>query len=220
MTASRLWVVCGVCIAVLGGDAHGQSRPALPTGLDERTRKAIEQLADSVRSAGLPVDPLYAKAAEGKLKQASDAQIMNAVRGLANRFREIRAGLGSPLDAAAMSAAATALSVGVPVTAIRDLRDAAAGAHDPGAELAGALVTLTDLVGQRVSPASAVHAVQSLLARRATPDQYARLRIAVSDDILSGRSPDQATRATTEAIVRLLPSAPPATPPVKPPIGW
>lgn len=202
-----------------GFTAGAQARPALPSGIEERTRVAIEAIADSLRAAGLPIEPLYAKAAEGKLKQATDAQIVNAVRALANRFREIRAGVGTPLDVASMSAAATALSVGVPVSAIRDMRDASAGARDPGADLTGALVTLTDLVAQRVSPASAVIAVQSLLARRATPEQYARLRVGVSDVIGAGRSPDHAARATTEAIVRTLPATP-AVAPIKPPQPW
>jgi hypothetical protein len=203
----------------VGLSAGAQSRPALPNGLDERTRAAIESIADSLRAAGLPAEPLYAKAAEGKLKQATDAQIVNAVRALANRFRELRAGLGASLDVASMSAAATALSTGVSVSAIRDMRDASAGARDPGADLASALVTLTDLVGQRVSTASAVSAVQSLLARRATPEQYARLRIGVSEVIGSGRAPDQAARATTEAIVRTLPATA-AVAPIKPPQSW
>ena len=214
----RIAIVVGLlCGAALS--AGGQARSELPSGLEARSRVAIEAIVDSLRAVGLPVEPLYAKAAEGKLKQATDAQIVNAVRGLANRFREIRAGLGAPLDVASMSAAATALSVGVPVAAIKDMRDAAAGSRDPGADLAGALVTLTDLVGQRVSPASAISAVQSLLARRATPEQYARLRIGVGDVIGTGRSPEQAVRATTEAIVKTLPAAP-AVSPIKPPQGW
>ena len=212
-------VVVVALLLVPGVTAGAQARPALPGGLDERARAAIESIADSLRAAGLPADPLYAKAAEGKLKQATDAQIVNAVRALANRFRELRAGLGAPLDVASMSAAATALSVGVPVSAIRDMRDASAGARDPGADLTGALVTLTDLVGQRVSTASAVSAVQSLLARRATPEQYARLRIGVTDVIGTGRSPDQAARATTEAIVKTLPATPTVTS-IKPPLVW
>jgi hypothetical protein len=116
-----------------------------------------------------------------------------------------------------MSAAATALSSGVPTSALRGLWDAASGARDTEADFAIALVTLTDLVGQRVAPASAVTAVQSLLARRAAPDQYARLRIGVTDDIGHGHSPDQAVRATTEAIVRTLPAVPAVASPIKPP---
>ena len=80
-------------------------------------------------------------------------------------------------------------------------------------------ITLTDLVGQQVPSASAVAAVQSLLARRAPSDQYTRLRIGVTDDIVAGQSPEQAVRARTDAIVRALPAAPPVTPVRKPPVG-
>lgn len=198
--------------------ANAQS-PGLPAGLEAPTREALEQIIDSARALGLPVQPLYAKAAEGRLKQAADAQIIGAVRGLANRFREIRASVASPMDVATMTAAATALSAGVPLAAIRDMRDAATGARNPDADLAGALVAVTDLVAQRVSTASAVSAVQSLLARRADPEQYARLRAGVGDFIAAGRSPDQAVRSTTETIVRTLPPAPATSSPIRPPLG-
>jgi hypothetical protein len=189
----------------------------LPPGFDQQTRLVLERIVDSARVAGLPVEPLLARAAEGKLKQASDQQIVSAVRSLAGRFRTIRSELGATLEVAPMTAAATALSVGIPISAIRGMRDAAAGSPTSSADLAGALVTATDLVAQRVSPASAATAVQSLLARRASPDQFARLRTGVGETIASGRSPDQAIRATTESIVRTLPPSPPAPSITRPP---
>lgn len=215
-----VWFCTLLAMTAVSAAAGAQSRPSLPPGLEETTARAIETLADSMRATGLPADPLYAKAAEGKLKQASDAQILAAVRALANRFRQIRAGLGPNVGAATMSAAATALSAGIPIATIRDMRDAAAGARDPAGDLAGALVTLADLVGQRVPTESAVSAVQSLLARHAAPEQFARLRIGVSDIIGTGRTPEQAVRATTESIVKTLPPTPPSGVPVKPPIDW
>jgi hypothetical protein len=193
------------------------AQASLAGGFDPATRVAIERVVDSARAAGLPVEPLYAKAAEGKLKQATDAQILAAVRGLAGRFRSLRADLGAGLDATAMTAAATALSAGIPVAAIRDMRDAAAGSRNAAADFAGALVTATDLVAQRVSPESAIAAVQSLLTRRATPDQFARLRAGVGEVIAGGRSPDVAARSTSEAIVKTLPPPPPTVTTIKPP---
>ena len=198
--------------------AVGQAA-SLPAGLDPAARVTLEQIIDSARVAGLPVQPLYAKAAEGKLKAASDAQIVSAVRALSNRFREIRAGVDSSMEMATMTAAATALAAGVPLAAIRDMRAAAVGSRNPEGDLAGALVAVTDLVAQRVSTASAVSAVQSLLARRADPDQYVRLRAGVGDFIAAGRSPDQAVRSTTETIVKTMPPAPVAGPPTRPPLG-
>jgi hypothetical protein len=189
--------------------AGAQERPVLPVSLEPQTRQLIEQLGDSLRGIGLPVGPLYSKAAEGKLKQATDAQIISAVRSLARRFGEIRASLGGSLDETGMSAAATAMSAGVPLSAIRGLLDAAGSGSEAKADFAIALVTITDLVGQRVPSASAVTAVQSLLARRAPSDQYARLRADVATDIGTGRLPEQAVRARTEAIVRTLPIVPP-----------
>lgn len=193
--------------------------PALPSGFEPQARAALERIIDSARVSGLPVEPLFAKAAEGKLKQASDPQIVAAVRSLANRFRNIRSELGTTLDVPSMTAAATAIAVGIPLSAIRGMRDASAGSPTSSADLAGALVTAADLVAQRVSPASAVTAVQSLLARRATPEQFARLRAGVGETIASGRAPDQAIRSATESIVKTLPPSPPPLTTTKPPLA-
>ena len=206
--------VAGVLIVTAAAVAGAQS---LPAGLEPNTRRVLESVIDSARTLGLPVEPLFAKAAEGKLKQASDAQIISAVRSLAGRFRIIRSELGANLDVASVTAAATAVGVGIPVSAIRGMRDAAAGSPTAAADLAGALVTATDLVAQRVSATSAVTAVQSLLARRASAEQFARLRAGVGETIAAGRSPDQAARSATESIVRGLPPGPPSITPVKPP---
>jgi hypothetical protein len=208
----RVLVMLGIP-AVVGAQVS-----ALPSGFSQQTRIALEQVIDSARNDGLPVAPLFAKAAEGKLKQAPDAQVIVAVRSLANRFRMIRSEVGTSLDVASMTAAATVLAVGIPISAIRGMRDAAAGSPTASADLAGALVTAADLVAQHVSPTSAVTAVQSLLARRATPDQFARLRAGVGETIAAGRSPDQAARSATESIVKGLPATLPGTTIIKPPL--
>ena len=195
----------------------GAQAPTLPPGLGQPTKVALEQIIDSARTAAIPVDPLFAKVAEGRLKQASDAQIIAAVRSLANRLRSIRSEVGPTLDVPSMTAAATALAVGISISAIRDMRDAAAGSPTASADLAGALVTAADLVAQRVSPTSATAAVQSLLARRAAPEQFARLRASVGETIALGRSPDQAAKAASESIVKALPSSLPSITTVKPP---
>ena len=211
----RALVACAL-IAVSASVGSGQGHAALPSGLDPQTRRAIELLMDSLRSTGLPVDPVIAKVAEGKLKQANDAQIISAARGLARRFREVQAAIGSPLDAPAMSAAATALSSGVAMPAIVGLFYAAGTDRNADADFTTALITLTDLVEQRVPASSAATAVQSLLARRAPPDQYARLRVEVRDEIAAGTPPEQAARGRSDAIVRGLPTLP-SSPRTKPP---
>lgn len=190
----------------------------LPAGFTEQTRAALERVIDSARTDGVPLEPLFAKAAEGKLKQAGEPQIIAAVRSLAARFRSIRAEMGSTLDVPSMSAAATALAVGIPISAIRDMHAAAAGSATASADLAGALVAATDLVAQRVSPMAATAAVQSLLVRRAAPEQFARLRASVGETIAGGRAPDQAAKAASESIVKGLPPSLPSIPTLKPPL--
>jgi hypothetical protein len=196
----------------------GAQAATLPSGLSQPTKVVLERVIDSARMDGIPVEPLFAKVAEGKLKQAADAQIVTAVRALANRLRSIRSEIGPALDVPSMTAAATALASGIPIAAIRDMRDAAAGSPSASADLAGALITATDLVAQRVSPASATAAVQSLLARRAAPEQFARLRASVGETIAAGRAPDQAAKTASESIVKGLPPSLPSITTVKPPV--
>jgi hypothetical protein len=196
-----------VKLAFLGLVLSAQAAAAqLPAGLEPKTRQVLEQLVDSAKATGLPTAPLTAKVAEGKLKQASDEQIVTAVRALVRRFGEIRASVGTSLDETSMTAAATAMSAGVSLSSIKGLLEAAGPSR---VDFATALVTITDLVVQRVQPTIAVSAVQDLLARRAPADQYTRLRADVANDIGAGREPDQSIRSRTDAIIKSLPGRPP-----------
>jgi hypothetical protein len=202
-----------VVAAVLGigatrGAASGQAPAATLTSLAPAARAAVEQIADSMRAARLPVEPLYAKVAEGRLKGAPDSAIVTAVRSLARRQLEVRAALGPNLDGGALGAAATALRAGVPTPTLQEIARLAASAHNPNAELTIALITVVDLLGQRVPLEPAVASMESLLSRDAGDDQYTRLRLSVEADIVAGQSPASAVRTRTDAIVKSLPGTP------------
>lgn len=165
----------------------------LPDRLSAETRLAVERLADSLRSAGVPWEPLYAKSAEGVLKGADDARILRAVRSLASELTGAHAVLGSSATAAEIVAGASALHAGVPPSDLRRLAQTRRGR--PGeSPLAVPLTVLADLVARRVPADVATASVEALLSRGAPDDQFSALRADVQRDILSGASPAAAAR--------------------------
>ncbi len=217
-TMSRVATAALIALGATSAVARAQTSAAGLSSLAPAARAAVEQIADSMRAARLPVEPLYAKVAEGKLKDATDSAIVVAVRALARRQVEARSALGPQLDAGALGAAATALKAGVPITTLQQVAKLTATARDPNAQLTVALITVVDLVGQHVPIAPAVTSVESLLSRGASDDQYARLRLSVEADVVAGQSPESAVRARTDAIVKSIPN-PPRPPETKGPGG-
>ena len=178
--------------------AAGAQTPALPARLGADARDAIGRLADSLRFAGVPVDPLYAKAAEGVLKGADDARIVVAVRTLARELTQARAALGPAAPAGDVLAAASALHAGVPAASIRRLREAGAG------PLALPLVVLADLAARGVPPAAAAGSIAELVARGATEPELSGYRAGVERDIASGRDARAAADARLQATLSQL----------------
>lgn len=181
-------------LAVVSSSGAAQVRaPELPERLHPGTRAAIQRLADSLRAANLPWEPLYAKSAEGVLKGADDERILRAVRSLARELGEARAALGDDVSPAEIVAGASALHAGVPASDLRRLartRSSRAGASP----LAVPLTVLADLVARRVPPDVATESVEMLLSRGAPDEQFASLRAGVHRDILAGVSPAAAAR--------------------------
>ena len=96
--------------------AHAQQRPTLAT-LDGRVSPALRTrltiLTDSASNVGLPVTPLLDKALEGASKQADDARIFNAVRGVLVDLRIARTALGATASDDELTAGVAALRAGV-----------------------------------------------------------------------------------------------------------
>lgn len=210
-TATRALVLSVTLSATFGATARAQDQ------LSPATRATLDRLIDSARVAGLPASLLLDKVAEGKLKGADDERLVRAVRILARELGDARAALGSSVDVAVLGAAASALHVGVPVDDLR--RMARAGGSPAPTTLASALVTLVDLVAKRIPVGLATRSVEDLLDRRGTERHFAALRADVSQDIVAGRSPEQALITRTTAQLRALdpaaanmPRRPPAAP--------
>ena len=198
----RLVMSLARCAAILmmaalapsvGGSQSPAERMTLPETLQPDTRAAVERLADSLRSAGVPWEPLYAKSAEGVLKGADDERILRAVRSLARELTGARAALGRTATPAEIIAGASALHAGVPASDLRRLA-ATRGSRPGESPLAVPLTVLADLVARRVPPDVATASVEALLSRGAPDEQFASLRTDVQRDILSGTSPAAAAR--------------------------
>jgi hypothetical protein len=204
--------------------AQAPGEPALPARLGAPAHSAIVAIMDSARAAGLPTTPLAAKAAEGVLKGADDAHIVEAVRSLAKALGEARAALGPAADASVLDAGASALRAGVTPAALHSLGEAGAapsGATPSGAAaLATALVTLVDFVAKGVPPALASQSIEQLLRLGAPESRFETLRNEVEADIRDGQSPEAAVTSRVRTNVQQLgapgaphpPSSPPSVP--------
>jgi hypothetical protein len=204
-----------IALVVLASTARAQSS-TLPQRIGPDVRATLERLIDSARTAGLPTGPLADKAAEGVLKGADDQRILIAVRMLTRELGEARAILGTTTDPALLTAMASALHAGASPGELRRIARPS-GAIPDGHTLATALVTLVDLVAKRIPPLSATNAVNELLRRRATDDQFVVLRSEVEQDIRGGTEPEAALMKRIRAHVELLEALPLSGRTIKPP---
>lgn len=204
----RAVMVAALASAALRATASAQAveRPMtaaeLPSRLAPATRQVIVHLGDSLRAIGLPDAPLYAKAAEGVLKGATDARIITVLRTLARELGDARSSLGSGADEAELVAGASALHVGASPAMLRQLRETHAGAAGEATSLATPLVALADLLARRVPATVAAAAIDSLVARGAPSDDFAALRAAVERDIDAGRAPEASVVQRTQGLLR------------------
>ena len=161
----------------------------IPDRIAAPTRAALEQLIDSVRASGIPSTPLVDKVSEGVLKGADDERILRAVRTLARELAEARAALDGTSDLAVLGAAASALHAGVSTVELHRIAHPNGKSSEPKT-LAGALVTLVDLVSKQVPVGVAASSIRLMLERGASERQFTALRGDVERDILAGRSPE------------------------------
>ena len=193
-------------VTSVGAGAQASAKPMtaadLPARLAPATRQAIVHLGDSLRAVGLPDAPLYAKAAEGVLKGATDARIVSVLRTLARELGDARASLGISADDAELVAGASALHVGASPAMLRQLRDTHAAGDGPTTSLATPLVALADLLARRVPALVAAAAIDSLVARGAPSEDFAALHAAVKRDIDAGRAPEASVVQRTQGLLR------------------
>lgn len=190
---------CAVASAQSSDRAAAAATVALPAGL----RASMDRLADSARTLGIPSEPLYLKAAEGQLKGADDARVLDAVRRLMGELTTARRMLGASSSTGELVAGANAIHARVDPERLRELREASAVKRS-ASSLVMPLVVVADLVSRRVTPDVAVASVQSLVVQGAPDQEFASLRTAVERDIAGGQTPDLAMRSRTDVALRML----------------
>ena len=205
MLRSRLtMVVFGLTLAVASvrAQATSVSTAQWPAALRER----VDRIADSAKAQRLPTEPLYAKAAEGVLKGADDARIVQAVTRLSQDLREARAALGPGATDAELVAGASVVHSGMDVPTLRKFFST----HDarPQSEsFVMPLVVLSDLLARRVTQDVATASLSNLLEHGAKDAELTSLRRDIERDISGGQSPDVAARLRTDAVLATLSTA-------------
>ena len=175
------------------------SAQSLPDRLSRETRDSMQLVIQQAAAAGLPTDPLYAKAAEGVLKKADDARILLAVRNLARTLGDARGALPANAGPGTIIAAASALQAGAERAVLMRYVTASKGSE---ADLAIAYVTLADLIASSVPVTAASNSVEQLLRSGMRDRELAAFRAAVVRDIQGGAKPEDALRARVPAVSR------------------
>jgi len=148
---------------------------------DGRTRAMLLAVVRDAEANGIPLAPLYGKIREGTAKQSPPNRITDAVRALATRLATSREALASASSVDEIAAGAEALLIGVPASALRQLRQVW-----PAQLLTVPLGVVTELVAYGVSASHATARVRELMESGATNAQLVGLSTRVQSDIVSG----------------------------------
>jgi hypothetical protein len=155
--------------------------------LSPTVRYAMELLLDSARTAGLPTHPLESKALEGLSKRQDDRRILFAVRNVFRSLREARSALGATASEGELTAAASAIRVGVTQAELSQL-----SRSRKGKLVTVPLVVLVDLVSRGVPRDTASQTIFQLWQRGVADDDFYGLWRGVERDIVSGADPGAA----------------------------
>jgi len=197
MTRSR--VVMGVLwVLIIASSSRAQSATVETAQWSASLRDRVDRIADSVRVQRLPTEPLYSKAAEGVLKGADEARIVQAVSGLARDLRDARSALGASATDAELVAGASVIHSGMDVPALRTFFTRREG-RPPGESFVMPLVVLSDLLARRVTQDVATSSLSNLVERGAKDVELTNLRREIERDISGGQAPDVAARMRTDA---------------------
>lgn len=172
--------------------AFAGAQQSLPETLSRDTRDSLHAIIRQSAAARVPTEPLFAKAAEGVLKRATDARILAAVRSLAHALADARDQLPDGAAAGTIVAAAGAIQAGVDRGVIARYAAVSKGSD---ADLAVAYVTLADLIASSVPVSAATESVEGLLRNGVADTELAAFRAAVARDIQNGSRPEEALKA-------------------------
>jgi len=188
-----LLIACASALA-----AQEQRDRTLPPQLSSSARTTLEHIIDSVRVAGLPIDPLYSKVREGLFRSADESRVIAAVQRLGRDLGDARHALGDSAGPEEITAGANALRAGIRAADLTRLRDARRKTDHP---LTVALVVLADLATRGIPPAMAASSVNELVSRNVSDGSLMSFRQNVERDLTGGRSPASAIDSRTRALI-------------------
>jgi hypothetical protein len=195
----QLKVVVALLVATSSAlGAQDQRDRTLPPQLSVSARTTLEHFIDSVRVAGLPIDPLYSKVREGLFRSAPESQVIAAVQRLGRALGDARDALGDSAVAEEIAAGANALRAGIRPADLTRLRDTRRKTDHP---LTVALVVLADLATRGIPPAMAATSVNELVSRNVSDGSLMSFRQNVERDLSGGRSPASAIDSRTRALI-------------------
>ena len=200
MTMARLrFAPYALLLVVAATSVRAQGAATVETGQwSPSLRERVERMADSAKAQRLPTEPLYSKAAEGVLKGADEARIIQAVAGLAHDLRDARSALGASATDAELVAAASVVHSGMDVPTLRKFSTRRDG-RPQGESFVMPLVVLSDLLARHVTQDVAMSSLSNLLEHGAKDAELTNLRRDIERDISGGQPPDLAARVRTDA---------------------
>jgi hypothetical protein len=198
MARFRVALSALVLLAV-AGSVNAQSTSSVATAQwPSSLRERVDRIADSAKTERLPTEPLYSKAAEGILKGADEARIIQAVAGLAHDLRDARTALGMSATDAEIVAGASVIHSGMDVPTLRKFFTKRDG-RPQSESFVMPLVVLSDLLARHVTPDVAMSSLSNLLEHGAKDAELTSLRRDIERDINGGQAPDVAARLRTDA---------------------
>lgn len=204
----RRWVIIGALTLPLAVGAQvaapsaarpitppSPSRVRLEVALDSASFAHVMRIVVAAERQGIPAAPLINKALEGVTLRRPADRVRLSVERLAERLALAQDAL-APATAADLVAGAEALTVGVPVSTLRQIR-----ALRPTEPVALPLGILTQLVSSKVPVARASDMVVELLRRKARTSQLVTLSEDVAKDIAIGHDPTRALEVRVAGIL-------------------
>jgi hypothetical protein len=185
--------LAALSVALVAATPVAAQDARLAARLDPPVLNRVTYMLDSVRSAGLPTEPLVDKALEGASKRASGDRIVAAVRTLAGDLGAARNALGRTAGEPELVAGAAAIRAGATQRDLARLRSGRNGS------LTVPLAVLANLMARGVPSDTASSVVYRLAARGAPDEEFTDLQREVERDIGTGASPAAAASVRGKA---------------------
>jgi len=182
--------------ATVGATAQESARERAQRTLPPQVYENIEALATEVSASGVPGDPLFSKALEGRAKGVPPGRLLPAIRQYANRLGIARGALGPEASIPTIVAGADAIQRGVSAEVLRSLpRDR------PRSPVA--LLVLAELMESGVPTDRAVALVRQAMVQRTRDAQMLNIPARVRRLIRDGVPPQEAIDRVRRQLRRL-----------------